>query len=210
MDAPGRYPDRMRRAMGGAGKALAVAVLAVGLAACETAKDVVDTVSLLSSDPLILKCPDYRIIADAVTLVRFRQGPGRDLTDIDFESTIVGIQLACETDIDRETGKGTVEVSVTVRFSAARGPANRDRKARFAYFIRVVGPDDKILYGEDFPLTVGFPGNKTQLWFRGQPIVLEFPVTANRGTGFFRIFTGFKLTPEELKFNRAKRLGLGL
>ena len=99
---------------------------------------------------------------------------------------------------------------MTVHFAAARGPANRDRKARFKYFIRVVGGDVKILYGEDFPLSFGFPGNRTQLRFLGEPVVLEFPVTANRGTGFFRIFTGFKLTPDELKFNRAKRLGLGL
>lgn len=186
-----------------------MAVLAGGLAACETAKDVGDTVSLLWTDPLILKCPDYRVLADAQELVKFRQGPGRDLIDINFESTIVGVQLVCKSYVDKETAKGTVEVSVTVRFGAARGPANRDRKARFDYFIRVVARDGKILYGEDFPLTVGFPGNRTQLRFRGEPIVLEIPVTAKRSTNSFRIFTGFKLTPEELKFNRAKRLGLG-
>ncbi len=186
-----------------------MAVLAGGLAACETAKDVGDTVSLIWTDPLILKCPDYRVIADAAELVRFRQGPGRDLTDINFESTIVGVQLTCETDFDREIGKGTVEVSVTVRFGAARGPANRDRMARFDYFIRVVAHDGKILYGEDIPLTVGFSGNRTRLRFRSEPIVLEIPVTAKRSTNSFSIFTGFKLTPEELKFNRAKRLGRG-
>lgn len=186
-----------------------MAVLAGVLWACETAEDVGNTVSLLWSDPLILKCPDYRVLADAANLVKFRQGPGRDLTDVNFESTIVGVQLVCESDVDKKTGKGTVEVSVTVRFGAARGPANRDRKARFVYFIRIVARDNRILYGEDFPLTVGFPGNRTKLQFRGEPIVLEIPVTAKRSTNSFTIFTGFKLSPEEIKFNRSKRLGLG-
>ena len=199
----------MGRAIRSAGTVLAVALLGGGLWACETAEDVGDTVSLLWTDPLILKCPDYRVLADAQELVKFRQGPGRDLTDVNFESLIVGVQLACESDVDKKTGKGTVEVSVTVRFGAARGPANRDRKARFVYFIRVVSRDGRILYGEDFPLTVGFPGNLTQLQFRGEPIVLEIPVTAKRSTNSFSIFTGFKLTPEELKFNRLKRLGGG-
>ena len=199
----------MGRAIRGAGTAFAVALLVGGLWACETAEDVGDTVSLLWTDPLILKCPAYRVLADAASLVKFRQGPGRDLTDINFESTIVDVKLACESDVDRETAKGTVEVSVTVHFAAARGPANRNRRARFKYFIRVVGRDGKILYGEDFTLTVGFPGNRTKIWFRGEPVVLEFPITAKRSTTYFSIFTGFKLTPEELEFNRSKRLGLG-
>ena len=186
-----------------------MAVLAGGLASCETAEDVGDRVSLLWRDPLVLKCPDYRVIADAANLVKFRQGPGHDLTDVNFESTIIGVQLGCESDVERETGEGKVEVSVTVRFGAARGPANRDRKARFDYFIRIVAHDGKILYGENIPLTVGFPGNRTKIQFRGEPIVLEIPVTAKRSTNSFRIFTGFKLTPEELKFNRSKRLGRG-
>ncbi|MCH7865972.1 MAG: hypothetical protein IIC56_12250 [Proteobacteria bacterium] len=198
----------MGRAIRGAGTVLGVALLVGGLWACETAGDAADTVSLLWTDPLILKCPDYRILADAANLVKFRQGPGRDLTDVNFESSVVDVKLACTSFVDRETAKGTVEVSVTVHFTAARGPANRDRKARFKYFIRVVGGDGKILYGEDFPLSFGFPGNRTQLRFRGEPVVLEFPVTAKRSTTYFRIFTGFKLSPEELEFNRMKRIGL--
>lgn len=209
MPAPGRYPDRISRAIKGAGQAFAVALLAGGLASCETAGEVGDTVSLLWSDPLILPCPDYRIIADAANLVKFRQGPGRDLTDINFESTMANVKLVCKSYVDKETGKGTVEVSVTVHFSASRGPANRNRKARFIYFIRIVDSAGKILYGENIPLTIGFPGNRTQIQFRGEPIVLEIPVTAKRSTDSFTIFTGFKLNPEELKSNRSKRLGLG-
>lgn len=168
---------------------------------------VYDNVSLLWSDPVVLSCPDYRVVADAAELVKFRDGPGRDLIDVDFEGAIVDVQLGCVTDVDRRTRRGTMEVEVTVSFDARRGPANRDRKARFPYFVSVVDRDRTILYREEFAITIDFPGNKTRLVFRNEPITLELPILRNRSSRDYSIFAGFKLTRGQLRFNRERRAG---
>ena len=177
-----------------------MAVLALGLGACSAYEYVTDTLAR----PLVLKCPNYWVVADATSVVKFRDGPGRDLTDVNYEGEIVAVQLGCISNINRKTRTGTMIVDVTVRFDAARGPANRDRKARFDYFIRILDPNRKILKGEDLGIVIDFPGNKTRLQFRSQPLVFELPITSKWPRSYYRIFAGFKLTRDELDFNRKK------
>lgn len=196
-----RFKGRFRGSFRGVKTALVPTLLAAGLGACSAYQYVSDKIS----DPIVLRCPDYLVIADAANLVRFRDGPGRDLIDIDFEAEIIGVQLACTSNIDKRTLVGTLDVDVFVSFRAERGPANRSRKGRFNYFISVVDRDLKILYREAFTINVGFPGNKTRLVLRSEPVTLEIPITPKRASRSFRIFAGLKLSRDELEFNRRRR-----
>ncbi len=177
-----------------------ITVLALALGACSAYEYAFDKIS----PSVVLKCPDYWVVADAANVVKFRDGPGRDLTDVTYEGEIIGVQLACTSDVDRKTLTGTMDIDVTVRFDATRGPANRDRKARFDYFIRVLDPNRKILIGEDLVVVIDFPGNKTRLKFRSQPLTFEIPITAKWPRTYYRIFAGLKLSREELGFNRKR------
>ena len=196
----GRFKGLFRGSFRGVKTALVPALLAAGLGAFGAYQYATDKLS----EPIVLRCPDYLVIADAAHLVRFRDGPGRDLIDIDFETKIVRVQLVCTSNIDKRTRVGTLDVDVTVTFRAERGPANRSREGRFDYFISVVGRDQKILYREAFAIKVGFPGNKTRLVVRSEPVTLEIPITPKRASRSFRIFAGLKLTREELEFNRRR------
>ena len=131
------------------------------------------------SDPIILKCPDYLVLADAATLIKFRDGPGRDLVDVNYEGEITGVQLGCVSNIDKQSKTGSMDVDVTVLFSANRGPANQSRKARFDYFISVVDPKREILDRQGYPLVVTFPGNKTRVQFANKPVILTLPIKSN-------------------------------
>jgi hypothetical protein len=156
------------------------------------------------SDPVVLSCPEYLVPADAASLVKFSDGPGRDLLDVSYEGQITGVQLGCLSNIDKQTGTGSMDVDVTLQFSAARGPANRDRRAQFDYFISVVDAKQEILYREAFPLDVTFPGNKTRVRFASKPVTLEIPITKERSNRSYRIFTGLTLSRDELRYNRDK------
>lgn len=197
-----RYSSPLR----GWRRAFALSALALGLSACTAFQNLTDKIS----DPIVLKCPDYWVIADAASVVKFKDGPGRDLVDVDFEGKIVGVELGCLSDIDRRSKTGTMEVDVTLRMVASRGPANRGRKARFDYFIRVLdpdfepGPDKKPLMAEDLVVVIDFPGNKTRIRFRTPPFTMVLPITPKWPSRYYRIFAGFKLTREELQFNRGK------
>ncbi len=191
------FPGASRRAF----PAFRAGALILGLAGCT----VYETVSDVISAPIILPCPDYKVVADAAKLVRFQEGPGRDLIDINFESEIEGLRLACTTKIDEKTRTGTMDVEITVDFKTQRGPANRDRRGPFEYFISVIDSTRKILYREAFKVNVRFPGNKTRITLGAEPVTLEIPITPQRSSRTYQILTGFKLTRDELRHNRDRR-----
>lgn len=196
------YPvlKRQRHLFNKAGRALALVALLLGLGACSTIGDFTDRYT----NPITLKCPDYRVIADAANLVKFKDGPGRDLIDVNFEGSIVGVDLVCTSDVDQKTKNGTLEVAVNLRVEASRGPANRDRKARFEFFVRVLDPNRKTLKGENIATVINFPGNKTRVQFLTQPVTMILPITEKWRPRYYRFFTGFKPTRQELEFNREK------
>ncbi|MBT3306612.1 MAG: hypothetical protein HN377_09020 [Alphaproteobacteria bacterium] len=171
-----------------------------GLSACGG----YDFVSNKLSNPIILNCPDYRVVADAASLIKFQDGPGRDLVDVNYEGQITGVQLGCISNIDKKTRTGTMVVDVSLSFIATRGPANRNRTARFDYFVSVVDPKLGILDRQGYPLQVSFPGNKTRVEFASNPIILELPITAKWRVSYYQIFVGLKLSREELSYNREK------
>ena len=156
------------------------------------------------AEPIILKCPEYLVLADAATVTKFRDGPGRDLVDINYDSEITGVRLGCESNIDRKTKEGSMDVDVTLLFSANRGPANRNRKARFDYIISVVNPEREVLDRQAFPLVVTFPGNKSRVQFASNPVVFTLPITSQWRIRYYRIFVALKLTRKELTYNREK------
>ena len=206
-----RFKGRFRGSFRGMKTALVPTLLAAGLAACSAYEYVSDKIS----DPIVLRCPDYLVIADAANLVRFRDGPGRDLIDVDFEGKITGVDLSCLSEIDREPKSGTLEVDVTLRMVASRGPANRNRRAKFDYFFKVVDKrgnpiwfldeDGEKLEGIIQSVTITFPGNKTRLLLRSESVTLEIPITPKRASRSYRIFAGLELSRDELEFNRRRR-----
>lgn len=181
--------------------AVAAATLVGGLAACSAYEYASD----LFTSPVVLQCPKSWVLADAANLVKFRQGGGHDLIDVDFEGQIVGVRLACTSNIDKKTRVGNLDVEINVLFDATRGPANHDRKAMFKYFVSVSDNDRKILYREAFSMPVEFPGNRTRLQVQTDTVTLQLPIEPKRTSSYYRIFAGYELTREELEFNRTRQ-----
>ncbi len=192
--APSRNWARLRTAA-------AALALAIGLSACADGR------LPWTSRSIVQPCPDYRVLADAARLTRFRPGPGRDLTDIDFEVQVVDVLLGCETDVSKKTLAGEMEVDVALAFAVARGPANRTRSADFAYFISVTDLNKKVLYREEFGISAVFPGNRSRRQVNSEPIILQLPLSKELDSKKYLIFAGLKLTRDELRFNRSRRTG---
>ena len=200
-----RASGKRSLAFGARVRGLTLAVAAAGLVGVLTACSAYEYATDLISTPIVLQCPKSWVIADAANLVRFRQGGGRDLTDVDYEGQITGVRLGCTTNLDKKTRVGTMDVDVNVLFDATRGPANRDRKALFRYFISVSDNDRKILYREAFSLPVDFPGNTTRLRIQSSTITLQLPIDPKRSSSYYLVFAGYELTHEELEFNRTRQ-----
>ena len=150
-------------------------------------------------------CPDVSVLADAASLTRFKEGPGRDLIDVLFGVEIADIQRACEYDIDDDTGEGPLTTEITVFFRAERGPADRQREGRFKYFVTITDAGRNVLNKGSFGLLVEFPDNLTRTNVADEPVTMVIPLKANQSADDFRIIVGFELTREELELNRRRR-----
>lgn len=179
----------------------AVAILVL-LAGCESVNNAYDNVSRIWSPPVIQPCPDYRILADAARVVQFRPGPGQDLVDVSIDGELSDLHMECRTEFDKETQSGAMEVAVTVSFGAKRGPANADKQAILPYFISVTDHNRNVLYREEFQVVAGFPGNRSSIFFAGEPVRLELPLSEKISSADYSIYAGFKLSREQLEYNR--------
>jgi hypothetical protein len=142
-----------------------------------------------------VSCPQVTKVGEAALLTRFRP-PGHDITDVVFDAFIGDINGKCEA-----SDQG-VTVKMTVDFVASRGPAEKDHKASFAYFVAITDAKSNVLAREQFDTFIDFPGNKTRNGIR-EELEEKIPLTAGQRGDDFRVYVGFALTHDELAYNRA-------
>ena len=142
-----------------------------------------------------VSCPRVTKIGEASQLTRFSP-TGHDITDVEFEALIGDINGKCE-----PADKG-VAVHMTVDFIASRGPADKARKASFAYFVAITDNKDNVLTRQQFDTYIDFPGNRTRDGIR-ESLDQSIPLAAGQRGDDFRIYVGFVVTHDELAYNRA-------
>lgn len=151
-----------------------------------------------SSEKREAACPQGIIPADAATITRFRDGPGRDLTDVVAEGEIVNILVQCKYD------RRGVIVDLQVAVAANRGPADRSRAAEFDYFVALLDPEQNVLVKEPFRVRFEFRDNRTRLGTI-EEIEPRLPLPDVMKGPEYQILVGFQLTPDELAWNRGQR-----
>jgi hypothetical protein len=142
-----------------------------------------------------VSCPRVTKIGEASQLTRFSPN-GHDITDVEFEALIGDINGKCE-----PADKG-VAVHMTVDFIASRGPADKARKASFAYFVAITDNKDNVLTRQQFDTYIDFPGNRTRDGIR-ESLDQSIPLAQGQRGDDFRIYVGFVVTRDELAYNRA-------
>jgi hypothetical protein len=142
-----------------------------------------------------VSCPRVTKIGEASQLTRFSP-TGHDITDVEFEALIGDINGKCE-----PADKG-VAVHMTVDFIASRGPADKARKASFAYFVAITDNKDNVLTRQQFDTYIAFPGNRTRDGIR-ESLDQSIPLAQGQRGDDFRIYVGFVVTHDELAYNRA-------
>ncbi len=178
---PGRRPARWRKHSRSAA-ALALLVL---LSACGG-----------GSGPR-LPCPRLFTVSDAERQTKF-VGDGRDLTDVEFEAAIRDPVLACRYDDD------AVESLLTLNLLVVRGPADDDRMVRVNYFVAISTRDKQILAREEFGIDIEFEGNQSRVLVI-EEVEPRIPLRPGETGVDYQIYLGFRLSPEELAYNRENR-----
>ena len=143
-------------------------------------------------------CPSVSILKDAEQAVLFRDGPGRDLTDVRYEVAVAGVTPACVSRAD------TLASTVTVDIVATRGPAADGPTGTFAFFVAVLDDQRNILNKEVFRTDVPFGAGQRRAGVR-EEIEQIIPIAEGQDGSGFEILVGLQLDPEQLRYNRQQR-----
>ncbi len=143
-------------------------------------------------------CPHAAMVDDAKAVLSFRDGPGRDLTDILYEGQIVGVGGDCSYHED-----GYVEADLSVRFNLSIGPALEDGIGRWQYFVAILDPDGQRIAKEVFDIELAFEQASFQTGLTDMTTqrIVYSPWPDAQG---YRILVGFQLTRDELEYLRSR------
>ncbi len=122
--------------------------------------------------------------------------------DVNIDGRIEDLTMECLTNLNKDTNSGNMEVAITVRFGAKRGPANISKQTVLPYFISVTDQKRNVLYREEFKVSVRFPGNQSAIHFLGETVNLELPLTPKVSSQSYLIYSGFRLNRKQLLYNQ--------
>lgn len=140
-------------------------------------------------------CPRITTAAHTEDLVRFRPGPGRGAADVAFRSRLTGAEGGCE------AGDAAVDVEMTVEFIVELGPASRDGRAAFEYFVAIPQFRPLAEGKKRFPVSVRFPEGRSSVRYRDR-VAVHIPLGEGETGAGFEIFVGHQLDAEDLARNR--------
>jgi hypothetical protein len=142
-------------------------------------------------------CPRLAIPDDVGRMTKFREGPGRDLTDVAYTARLAKADGFCTAE------KSSVKVEMTVQLVVERGPASDGAPVDLQYFVAVTDPARRVLAKEVFPARIAFEGSQ-RVSGSNEEIEERIPIPRGTDPGTYSIIVGFQLTPEEVEYNRRR------
>jgi len=153
-------------------------------------------------------CPSAKVLGEPSELTRFREGPGRDPTDVLYTARMAQVSGECTYDPDG----GDIDIELDVAMEVFRGAAPTDSAVDFSYFVAVAewveaGASEPVVRSrEAFRVQTDIPLGRRGLRY-SDLLEITIPRPDNRNVRNFVIYVGFELTREELSYNKRK-LGL--
>lgn len=144
-------------------------------------------------------CPRVGILGDANKAIQYRDGPGRDLTDVTFETELIDFNGACK----YEDKQATVVISFVLQIGAARGPAANQAEAQVPYFVAVVDKQQNILSRNRFVARIPFKDGQRRVIVADE-FEQVLPLQG-RPTSEYEILVGLEIPQDQLNRIRQQR-----
>jgi hypothetical protein len=152
---------------------------------------------LFSGDAPVVSCPRVAVLPNADRMTIFREGPGRDLTDVTFEGVIKPVKGECEYDGDYQS----VEVDLILRIGAIKGPAADSQQQNFKFFVAIADKTKKILNKKIFDSSVSIAEGQRR-GIAEEELSQVIPIPSGRFGPEYTIIVGFQLSESQLKYNQ--------
>lgn len=143
-------------------------------------------------------CPKGFTVGDAASLTRFKPGPGRDPTDVQFRAQVVKVESSCDFD------KSGVDIATKVTIGVLEGPAAINRRANVGYFVAIIDPSRKVVARQEFAADFTFEGNHNRL-ASVEELSERLPGVNTTNAQDYQIAVGLLVSPDELQYNRARQ-----
>lgn len=169
-------------------KLLPVLVLPFAMTACE---------GMDLKKPGTAKCPEVRVLEDLGELVRYKPGPGRDITDIVLEAEFTRVAGECN------VGDESIEVGLYIGMNASLGPAERRETAEVNMIMAIADAEKNIISRRVMPIEFTFTGNSSKIYYQ-ERFLAEIPREKDDSPEGYSIYLGYELSREELEFNRGE------
>jgi hypothetical protein len=148
---------------------------------------------------LVPPCPPVRIDNATATVTKFKDGPGRDVTDIEYQAEILGFKGQCVYGTER------VDVIVDIDFALTSGPAISGGTAPLYYFVAIPqffpAEDGKKILQVNRRLPAKPALRET---FTESGVRVRIPLQKDQAGAAFDVYIGFQLDNAQLEYNRSR------
>lgn len=145
-------------------------------------------------------CPRVGILGDAQKATQYRDGTGRDLTDVTFETELLDYNGSCKF----EDKQATVVISFSLQVSATRGAASAGRNdVQVPYFVALVDNQQNVISRDRFVARIPFKEGQRRVVVADE-FEQVLPLQGRRTTDF-EILVGLEVPPDQLEKIRQQR-----
>ena len=141
-------------------------------------------------------CPKLALVPDAGDISSFT-GASQDVTALISRARITDIPAKCQ-----KVKANTISATLNVNADVQRGPAAGANIPPIPYFVALM-QGDTVLREQDFTFAPNFAANVDRASLHGDDIELLLPISKTKAADSYRIYVGFRLTPDQLAYNRA-------
>ena len=138
-------------------------------------------------------------MVDASEYTIYREGPGRDLTDVLYRVALGSFGSRCEYDSD-----GWIDNQLDLSIIVERGPASKETEASFPYFVAITDDQDRILGKEEFTARIPFESNAVRFGVREKLDQRIFLGPGKLGD-VYKIYIGLTLSRAQLEEVRRQK-----
>jgi hypothetical protein len=131
-------------------------------------------------------------------VTQFRQGGGRDLTDVVSRGAVMDFRGSCQPD------EAKVDVDFQLVLATERGPAFDGRDPTYQYFVAVTDREGQVLAKQVFEATMRFAEGQNRAG-SVEELHQTIPLAQGRRPADYQVLVGFQLTPDQLAFNRSEK-----
>jgi hypothetical protein len=140
-------------------------------------------------------CPNLQLLNGAGDISSFN-GHGQDVTDLVFSAHITAIPASCQSG-----GHAITAAKMQVSMQVQRGLALAGNVAHIPVFVTIMD-GNTVLQQQDYGMNVEFKANVDTVAVATPEIDMNFPVSAQKSAAAYTIYVGFRLTPQQLQYNR--------